>query len=810
MIDYDILRQFGTTRERLREFFTAKLPEAAERVRLQNEEPDRWKKLQRDCERRKKYETKLQGWLQEHIEETLRHHSLYGAVDLAWDSQPILKRSMPLLMYAQGRVDIRRAVSATRSLPDGDKLLVKDSRGNVVGIDLPKMVEMNINLVRSVITRRVAAQAVKYSTLTPYFHYEPRSTTQLGKLRADLTSQRIEIMSDAYGYRHHGVQVFRDMLLYPNGCITFPRCSWERDVLFEKASPDPVAGDDGKPVWQTKAKVGREGVSWVIPHRSRVFTDKAHPASSLNTDSGCEYCGFWDATKWGAIANNPEFFNMESVSYSTDTLGYFANYPEYFSQYFSQLKAPNRPEGVEVQNDRKQWLGFYNGELDEAAVFLSDVFVKEVPKKWGWGDYPYPVWFHFKVAGDGVVVYADIMPSSPAAVFQYNCNDGRLYNVSLAHELMQFQDTLTNLFTQLLECIKADLFSVAVLNEDIFPDTDDGKKIKAEFQKVMSGQNFYTSMQVLLCSFEKLSAVLGREVTADMVFKVVRSAPNTAITEVLEAITRVINMAERLFVMSSHEQGQVASHEISATESNALSTSTDTMYNFISLGVDEGRAAMKKICFESMIACGEAEVLLPASKRYPKSLLEKAGFTVQEDDEDQEVGYVTVMGNKRSLLHDYIFTSRDGGNRAHNSQAATVLVQLLQGIGALVPEAQKAILSAMGKDKLFELMNTIFRLADAGVDLKLEVASGESNELVIEDEQQVMAMIQQLANAVKQNTVDLKRLAAQAVNLQNRLDDNTRISINYKDAPPSIRRQMEIALGLTPASAAESAMELEK
>jgi hypothetical protein len=64
----------------------------------------------------------------------------------------------------------------------------------------------------------------------------------------------------------------------------------------------------------------------------------------------------------------------------------------------------------------------------------------------------------------------------------------------------------------------------------------------------------------------------------------------------------------------------------------------------------------------------------------------------------------------------------------------------------------------MGKEKLFEILNTIFRMADAGVDLKLEVKAGEDDSLLVEDDQQVMAIIQKLGEALKQNSLDVAQI----------------------------------------------------
>lgn len=764
MINFQVLEKFGTTNARLREFFTAEAFStrklASMKAKLQPKEFNAAVKAnEKDVALRQKMEDQVNSWLEEHILFSLKNHHRYAAIDLAWDSCPINKRIMPLMMYAQGRINVADAVKSLEALPEGSTYIKKDAAGQQT-IDLPKFTEVNINLIRSVITRRVASQAVKYDSLWPFFKYEARSNTQIGKLCADLTSQRMDIMADQYGYRHFQTQVTRDMFLYTNS-VAFPRASWERDVQIDidrSKATEMTTGAD-LPV---KTTVVREGLAWVNPHPSRIFYDNAHPISSLNTDTGCEYAGFWDVCRWGDIKDNLSYFNRKSVSFSADTAAWFQSYNSYFSQYYDKVSFPNLPADATdpSQNDRKNNIGIYTGDMANTSCFFTHIWRKIIPQEWGIGTYPHPVWIHLKVAGDATVVYADICPSSPAAVFAYNANDGKMENISVAEELMPFQDQLTNLFSQLLEIAKADLFSVAVLNTDVFPDTADGKKVLEEFRRAMTGKNFYAQTQILEASFAKLAQL---NIDASKVFTVIRSHPNTAITNVFNAIVQVLSMADRLMVMSQHEQGQTAPHEISATESNQLAGSTETVYAFISNALDEGRAAMKRVCFESLIAKGSDEVTLTAAARYPKNVIEKAGFKVIDNDLDDPMGYFTLMGKTHSLNHDYIFTTRDGGDRAANNQGAQVLVQLLQSMFAAPPEVLTELINHIGKEKLFEIFNSIFRMADAGVDLKLEIKPGEDDAFgLASSEQQVMGAIQQIAQQLKVTASQVQQLMQMA------------------------------------------------
>ena len=161
---------------------------------------------------------------------------------------------------------------------------------------------------------------------------------------------------------------------------------------------------------------------------------------------------------------------------------------------------------------------------------------------------------------------------------------------------------------------------MAVINSDIFPDTDEGAKVLEDFRNTMAGKNFYASTHVLEASFQKLRD-LGIDPRSDNVFKVVRSSPSTALTTIFQSIQNLLATAERLMALSPQEQGQPAPRETSATEVTIINNTTESVYNFISESIDEGRAAMKRICYECLIAKGASEVYLPVVNRYTDDVI---------------------------------------------------------------------------------------------------------------------------------------------------------------------------------------------
>lgn len=740
MVDLAVLDAMGSTQDRLREIFTATPPPTpAEREMLPKEEVDR---LEQNCKLRDEFEKDINRRFSENINYALQNYQMYSAVDVAWDAPPINKETYPLLLYAQGRLDLGKCAKTLKDLPCVDKYTTKDEKGNIVSIDLPKFFEVNFNLVRSVITRRLAAQANKYNGLYPYYKYEPRSTSLVGKLRADVLSQVMDIMVDQFDLRHHDNQVLRDAMLYAH-CVDFVRARWEREqqTIF---NPDinPELVDKKNPKFKTV--ITKEGVGWVNPHPSRIFWDNAYPLSSINSDTGCEFIGFWDVVRYGDIATNPRFWNRTTISYSATIVQLFSTYAQYFSQYYCTITPPCNINDLDLSaaNDRLNNLGLYSQDMQSSSMIVGYYFKKIVPKDWGIGDYPYPVWLRMIIAGDKTVVFAEFLPSSPGCYDGINENDSRQLNISIAMELLPYQDQMTQLLSLLMLTIQSSNIRVLCIDTDVATP----EQVKA-FRTDVRGLNRLSTVQVFEYSGTKFKE-LG--IDPRKIIDLVQTQPGNAITLIFQAMAQLVSLSERLMALSPHELGQPAPREISATETNMMAGTTETMYGFISDAHDEFRAAKKRILYESYMVCGDQNLRVPVTNRYTRKTIEKAGFEVLDEDVeiyvDPEVpSYHTVTGTKTKLFYEYIFTSRDGALRSVNNQAANTLVQLL---GVL---QNPIVMQKLKPEKLYEIVNEIFRMSGAGVDLKLELEEGEPNTMGPDKQQQIEQVLQQLTQQVEQS-----------------------------------------------------------
>jgi hypothetical protein len=741
MISPAALEKTGTTNKALREIFTAK-PAAVDAT-----EEDK-KLCEARCKLRKTFEDRINNRLMEHINFSLKNYQFYSAVDLAWEPPPLSNKIYPLVLYGQNRIDTATCANQLRDLKCADEFVKKDEKGNITGIDLPRFFDVSINLVRSMVTRRLAAQSNKYNNLFPYFKYESRSTSQVGKLRADIMSQRADIMADQFDYRHTDVQAYRDGLMYGH-TVDFVRCAWERDMHWAEKKKAPE--DKSKPEFE--AVVTREGLAWVKPHPSRVFCDNAYTLASLNSDSGCEYIGFWDVARFGSIHNNPLYFNRTEVGYNQVYLSLFQTYAQYFSQYYTTITPPAVPAtflDVTAGNDRKNLIGYYSGEQNDTSVVIANYYEKLIPSEWGFGSYPYPVWVRFVVAGWDTIIYAEILPSTPGAVLSYNEKDDRQLNLGVGHELLAWQDHMTNLVSYLLLALTGDNQKILVLDIDVL-----SPEQRTEFRKRAHGKKWRSEITVLEISRAKLEEL---HLKVGDIISLIETKSSTQITLVMEAMLRLMSLMERVMALSPQEQGQPAPREISATETNLIAGTTESVYNFISDALDEFRAAKKKIIYESYMFHGEQNFRVPVIARYSKEVIAKAGLQIEDMDEEEATQAFgrytgTIIGAKGRLEHEFIFTSRDGAERASNTQAAATLGELLKSI-LPIPAVQESLT----KNQLAGIINELSRLSGA-YDLKLPDDDPKGNQPMSPSAgEQVQQAMQQMASTLEEHSKAIQQI----------------------------------------------------
>jgi hypothetical protein len=240
------------------------------------------------------------------------------------------------------------------------------------------------------------------------------------------------------------------------------------------------------------------------------------------------------------------------------------------------------------------------------------------------------------------------------------------------------------------------------------------------------------------------------------------------INQSIQSVMQLLNLVERLLILSPQELGQPAPREISATEVTEMTNSVNAIYSFIGDGVDDMRSAVKKMLYEHLTICSTTQYSVPVRKRYVASVVQDAGFAVEEAgetiDQLQMQKRRNVIGLPKDLIHEYLFTTRDGAERPRDVQSATNLAQLLQQILQL-PE----MLEVLGKPRIFEMLNEIFRMSGAGYDLLLDPDEEDQGELQEQSSIGNAQFLEQLKQQMPQLMNILKDLNSRTANIEQTL-----------------------------------------
>jgi hypothetical protein len=638
-------------------------------------------------------------------------------VDLAWDSLPINKFTIPLLQYAQGKINIQQCEQKLEGIDPElkDKFVEYDDEDNVKDINLMRLYEVSVSLIRSYVTRRVAAQTSRFSNLFPYFKYEARGTDIPSKVRAEVLSQRVEMMAEQFGYRHQFEQSIRHMFMYGYS-LMFPSEPWTREVHWRE-SPDGM-----------ESFVEKEGIHFISPHPTRTFWDNSAPLAAVNTNLGPNWLGYWDIVRYSDVRENPAYWNLGEVEYTNSLHGLVNAYKDFFDYYFdgSVLAFPKKTDWFPFGNDRTSNKGIYAGEDEDKAMFVSTIYMKLNPKAEGLGDYPFDCWLKLVVASDETIIYGEWMPSIPAIYGGINQNDDRMANCSFAHDLMPYQDQMNNIVYAMLHHMKISMFKILTIDQDAL-DED----VKEYLQASLAEDNFYQKPKAMFYSGAK-AADLG--IDTKNIINVVDVSRELAqgISMSLNSLFQLLNLVEKLMILSPQELGQAAQREISATEVSEIANTTNTIYAFISEGIDEMRAAAKKMIYEHLVCCSTTEFNVPVKQRFSLKTITDAGLEAEDTgDQDENPKGRNIIGSPRNLIHEYLFSGRDGSERSRDTQAAQTLTQLFSQVLGM-----KEIAQALGKERIFGILNEIFRMSGAGYDLNLQMdEQDEAEDLSMEDEQ---------------------------------------------------------------------------
>jgi hypothetical protein len=777
MVDLEILRLYGVSAEGLKKRFNKPRQEQSE-------------KIQRLTER---FRSRAQAGRDLNLET----YQVFYAMDQAWDS--CFKQITPTLLASLTDKDL--------SQEGIDKILEQwglNPRDVIQEVADPKTPGKKINVVNAPAFVRIVPPLVlayikiRWARLTndrkmiPLLKYSPVISDAYSRLKCDALTQRIEQMSRQMGYFETLKQEIFRVLLYGE-CIKFAVEEWYTECsIVEKDSPFkelemvkiPVKGEEGLPDTEVEAKkiVVKEGLRYHLPHPTRTYYDRAHFPSTMNTDTGCKYAGYWKVVRWAQVMSTEGYYNLDIIGYedfhkwfnSRRSHSYWKNVLNGCSMDFPDSTVSKAGGSLDSENHVANW---YSKDMADKPIVITEHFEKLVPKDNDLGDYPYEVWFRFVLAADDTVIYAAPLPGVPMTWTGYDFAEGRTHNASMALEILPFQDQFSNLLTQMLLTTRQNLANVTLMDSDVF-DQSVIDKIKGW------GEQWYRNVVNLVpVSFKRAAGKQGSDLRQSVIS---HKFPLGNTSEMVQAMNSILDVLERVLVMSSQEVGQAASHEQTREEVKHISQNTSTRVTFTATGIDTSRDAWKKQLYVYLMAYGQDEfwAQVPMEEPIDEQKLAELGFTYASpyDDKTRKAHIKTL--NKTAIAYESFASDRDGMDRVDDVETASAMTAFLEKI-----MANPDLYAALGVDQIIAILNQIARFAGFPRDFKL-VNTGQTQAMrdeIMSAMQEMMGMLQQ---QIQQGDADIQGALQQITKKNNDQD------MNLKDLFTKINKLIGEAQGI--------------
>lgn len=761
MVDLEVLKAHGCTAENLRQWLAIdplSLPTGVEGS---------------DEEKRSALIRRIRSRIQEGQTRNVGDGSYktYHALDKAWDTP--FRQVSPTLVQEFIDQDPNQE-SVYKAFQDWGLTSLIEERidpktgKNVKKLNLPTFFNIFVPLVRSYVTIRWA-KIMNDRRLTPFFKYEPVDQTTVMNLLCKALTDRAQVVSSQYGYFDTMKQAVLKMLHY-SFCLQFPKAEWhwedqikkadEVDVLMEHKKEDGTPANVGDEIRVTS----REGIPYHLPHPSRTYYDLAHGPYTLNYDYGCEYAGHWRIARYREIRDNPQFWNKDKIALGT--VDFVGQNRLFFTSVYSACTLtipirpvqPKAPEGPVLAaelgvgsgaTDREREIAtlYYGTEHGDQGVMVTEHWEKLVPKDNGLGDYDCPVWFRFLVAGDGcTILYATPVPYCPIIYYGYDADESRTKNASLSLEILPFQDHFSNMLTQILLTCKQNLANLTFIDEDQLMTGDPNQRqgTRETIDQIRNlGEDCYRFLNIFGYSSKKATRLqVGSRGVPDVVQSF--NFPRGNVSEMSNVLRTILEILERVLVMSSQEIAQAASHELRVDEVRNIAQSTSSRLQFTATPVDIARDAWKRQLYEALMAYGDEDfwVHLPSDVPLTQEQLAKMGFTVHKKEfltpKDR---WMHARINKKHLTAIPIWalvSTRDGEDRIDGTKIAQSMSLIMQSVLA------SPYSNSIGADQFIAITNEICKLAGLPRDFKLRNMAPDTS-----PEQQQQAAQEQLKGVVE-------------------------------------------------------------
>lgn len=671
------------------------------------------------------------GRINDGLQGNFRDAKIWWAIDRAYD---INQRQVPYTLVS-GFLDSKPSKNTDiyKAAADWgiDKLLVPlcNSDGSprctpagdpIMKLDLPTFFQIYVPVVQAYHKIRVA-KLFGDRDRDPLYNYEPLRLTMKDRLKCEILTARVQRQATDMGYRSDERQSIHQATLYGN-CLNFPMEDWWSEKQL-----------DGK----GKERIIREGIRNAIPHPARTFYDYGHRLSTLNSDTGVQWAGYWDIVRWGEMLGQKEYYwNLDKVGATYGKYSWIKSdgwriYQELFPCRFAFPNLSER-QGAGDQ-DRIERANYYLTEDYDSGCVQACIFQKIVPKDWGLYDYEYPVWHRFVMAAEDTVVWCSPLGYNPSVAYMYDHDQGRAFNSSLGLELMPWQDMMSNYLTQLLISVKQNLASVVFWNKDLLDD---------KYVELIDnlGEKLYRKTNFIPFSRQEWS--WQKQTERDVFHRVDMPRHNTQ--EVLMAINTMLMVMERMLGYTPEEVGGRSSAEESATAAGIRETHRGIRIGFTGSFIDEARHARKSQLYQAGMNYWDDEIFAEIAEMNDakEADLKDMEFEIEYPAKGDHTK-AGVKGKKANLTLSGFAFERDTSSNMPDNQVAAAMIQTFQAIFA-----NPAMVEQLGVPQLIDLFNQMLVYAGLPKDFRLKLDTTKKSP-VQEQTEVIQGLQTQVGEAVK-------------------------------------------------------------
>lgn len=660
----------------------------------------------------------ISGEIRDGYQMNLREHRAYYAIDLAYDV-PFNQTTPTLVSHilSQG-LDEGKTREALKSwgLSESELFLRVQQPNGMWGhrLNEPVFYKIYIPIVKAYVTA-ILSQIFNERNQSPLLPYKPLKQTDRNQVLCEVVTDIVDTMSTWYGYPSVMKQAIQQMLKY-GLMLAFPLEEWhcERQTIEDDGSPE-----------ETTIK---EGIRYTHPHPTRMFYDLEHPLTTFNTDTGCQYAGFWRVMSYGSLLDNRKYWNRKNIFAGTN---WFQSplAGNYFQEVFPcQMQFLPCAFGPLNREDKMAW---YNAQQDrDKAVFVTEYFRKLVPREWDLGNYKHPIWMRFTIAGDDTIIWSEPCAYNPVWFMGYDYDWQAARTASLGLDVIPYQDTLGNILSQMLLTAKQNLANVIFYDNQLV-DKHDIENI------VNAGESKYRSMNFIgFDSFKNTAARLNQSKAFEQV-----NFTKQSIQEHLQLLPTVLNIMERVLGISAQTAGGTASHQQSKEEVVQTQGSSTNRIALIESSVDEGTDAWMRQLYEGSQAYMDPEFTAEISSdiKDVDTHLQELGFRVEGKGPDT----IVVTGHKHKLRLEGFASVYRGPQRQNNKEIAQIIFQTVGTVAG-----QEDLHKKIGAKNLLKLIEQAALLAGAPRDFRLKLDTEEGKDEGIEPK--ILEAIQQAQQATLQ------------------------------------------------------------